>query len=195
MQRHARCNPAESSCLGAFGSSSGADCSRNRGPALDGRSGAPSRRLGPVRPSAYREAPMTALVALVVGFGSACLGAFLARHYDRQSRSDTLLAEALDEAVAATSEVAHGVPHGQARYASAVGRIALHGPPRVVEVWRAFQDDATTETDDGRARMVAAVQAARKHLRHGPVSDTDLHVLLFGPGGPRPRSRPQSRLP
>jgi hypothetical protein len=34
--------------------------------------------------------------------------------------------------------------------------------------------------------LVAAVQAARGQLGHGAVSDADLHVLLFGPGGAGP---------
>jgi hypothetical protein len=128
---------------------------------------------------------MTALVALAVGFGGLLLGALLTRRNDRRSRADDLLAQALNDAVAAVADVAAGIPHAQARYASAVSRIALHGPPQVVRVWRILQDEATTETDDGRARMVAAVQAARTQLRHGSVSDADLHVLLFGPGRPR----------
>jgi hypothetical protein len=78
------------------------------------------------------------------------------------------------------------VPTAMASYGSTVARIALHGPPNVVEAWRRFQDDVTTTTDDGRARLVQAIQAARGQLGHGLVSDENLHVLLFGPRGTGP---------
>jgi hypothetical protein len=122
-----------------------------------------------------------------VGFGGVVLGARLTRRNDRQSRADDLLARALSDAVVAISDVASGtVANAMASYGSAVGRIAVHGSPHVVEAWRRFQDDATTTTDDGRARLVQAVHAARAQLGHGSVSDDDLHVLLFGPGGAGP---------
>jgi hypothetical protein len=56
--------------------------------------------------------------------------------------------------------------------------MAMHGTPPVVATWRSFQDKATTETLEGRALMVAAIQATRAQLGHGPASDDDLHVLL-----------------
>jgi hypothetical protein len=128
-----------------------------------------------------------ALIALAIGFGGVVLGARLTRRNDRRSRADDLLARALSDAVAAISDVAAGtVPNAMASYGSAVARIALHGPPEVVQAWRYFQDDATTATEDGRSRLVTALQAARKQLGHGSVSDRELHVLLFGPGGVGP---------
>jgi hypothetical protein len=128
-----------------------------------------------------------ALIALAVGFGGVLLGATLTRRNDRRSRADDLLARALSDAVAAISDVAAGtVPNAMASYGSAVARIALHAPPEVVEAWRLFQDNATTTTEDGRARLVTAMQAARKQLGHGPVSDQSVHILLFGPDGVGP---------
>jgi hypothetical protein len=125
-----------------------------------------------------------ALFALIVGFGGVVLGALLTRRNEKQSRADDLLAQALNEAVAAIAEIANGAD-AQAPYASALARIALHAPPEVVEAWRRFQDDATTITDDGRARLVTALQAARSQLGHDSVSDADLHVLMFGPDSQR----------
>jgi hypothetical protein len=125
----------------------------------------------------------TALIALVVGFGGVVLGALLTRRNERQSRADALLAQALSDAVAAISEVAfHESRDALARYGSAVSRVGLHGTPEVVEAWRRFQDDATTVTEDGRSRLVVAIQAARTQLGQGAVTDANLHVLLFGPG-------------
>ena len=37
-------------------------------------------------------------------------------------------------------------------------------------------------TEDGRNRLVAAIQSARTQLGQGSVTDANLHVLLFGPG-------------
>lgn len=131
--------------------------------------------------------------ALIVGLGGVALGslltALLTRRNERQSRGDDLLAQAANDAIDAIAQVARGTsPDAQARYASAVSRVAMHGAPQVIKAWRSFQDNATTETDDGRTRMVAAIQATREQLGHGSASDADLHVLLFGPGGPRPHS-------
>lgn len=128
---------------------------------------------------------MTALIALVVGFGGVGLGALLTRRNERRSRAEGLLTQALNDPVAAIAEIAAGGgKDAQAHYASASARIALHGPPEVVEPWRRFQDEGNTNTERGRACMMAAVQAARKALGHGAVSDADLRVLLFGPGRP-----------
>jgi hypothetical protein len=139
-----------------------------------------SHRLGGVN-------VVAALIALAIGFGGVVLGARLTRRNDRRSRADDLLARALNDAVAAISGVAAGtIPNAMASYGSAVARIALHAPPEVVKAWRYFQDDATTTTEDGRSRLVTAIQAARKQLDHGRISDQDLHVLLFGPGGVGP---------
>jgi hypothetical protein len=130
---------------------------------------------------------------VIVGFVGIALGAaltaLLTRQNERRSHADELLAQATNDAIDAIALVAAGHSDAQARYASAVSRVALHGSPRVVATWRTFQDDATTETDDGRRRLVAGVQSVRTQLGHGDAGDSDLHVLMFGPGGPRPRSR------
>jgi len=131
---------------------------------------------------------VAALIALAVGFGGVLLGAILTRRNDRQSRTDALLAEAANDAIHAIAYVAASNSTdspAQTRYASAVSRVAMHGTPSVVAAWRRFQDDATTETIQGRDRLVAAIQATRSQLGHGSASDADLHVLMFGPGGPR----------
>jgi hypothetical protein len=129
-----------------------------------------------------------ALIALAVGFGGVLLGAALTRRNDRRSHADALLAEAANDAIRAIAGVASSNStdaEALPRYASAVSRVAMHATPSVVAAWRSFQDSATTETAEGRARMVAAIQATRVQLGHGSASDADLHVLLFGPGGPR----------
>jgi hypothetical protein len=105
-----------------------------------------------------------ALVAVAVGFGGVMLGALLARGNERRSRSDVLLVEALNDATAAIAEAAVGTEGAQQRWASALARVGLHGPPEVVTAFRAFQDDATTLTEDGRDRLVAALQVARQRL-------------------------------
>jgi hypothetical protein len=103
---------------------------------------------------------------------------------DRLERFPGRLAQ-LGERRLDKAEVTGSSPVSPTDYASAVSRVAMHGTPPVVAAWRSFQDNATTETPEGRALMVAAIQATRTQLGHGPASDGDLHVLLFGPGGPR----------
>jgi hypothetical protein len=130
---------------------------------------------------------MTAVIALIVGLAGGAFGALVTglftRRNDRESRGDELLAQAANNAIDAIAEVVGGTsPGAKARYASAVAHVALHASPQVAETWRRFQDDPTTATDDGRARMVTAVQSVRTQLGHGYVSDADLHVLLFGSG-------------
>jgi len=125
------------------------------------------------------------VITAIVGFGGVALGAlltaWLTRRNERRSRAEDLLVQALNDAVAAIAEVAHGGDRdAQAHYASASSRVALHGPREVVEVWRRFQDEGNTNTEAGRASLLAAVQAARRNLGHEPVSDADLRVLLFG---------------
>jgi hypothetical protein len=44
------------------------------------------------------------------------------------------------------------------------------------------QDEGNTNTENGRARLVDAVTAAREALGHKTVADDDLRVLLFGSG-------------
>jgi hypothetical protein len=135
-------------------------------------------------------ATIVGLVGVVLG---AALTALLTRRNERLSHADELLAQATNDAIDAIANVAAGTAHdSQARYASAVSRIALHGSPHVVATWRRFQDDATSETDDGRSRLVAAVQSVREQLGHGNASAADLRVLMFGPGGPRRQRKPRS---
>jgi hypothetical protein len=124
---------------------------------------------------------MTALIALVVGFGGVGLGALLTRRNERRSRAEGLLTQALNDAIEAIAQVAAGGDtDAQTHYASASARIALHGPPEVVESWRRFEDESSTSTEKGRLCLLAAVQAARKALGHDAVSDADLRMLLFG---------------
>lgn len=127
-----------------------------------------------------------ALIALAVGFGGVLLAAVLTRRNDRRSRGDELLAEAANDAIRAIARVAASNStdaKAQADYGSAVSRVAMHGRPSVVAAWRSFQDNATTETKEGRTLMVAAIQATRAQLGHGPASDADLHVLLLAQAG------------
>lgn len=79
---------------------------------------------------------------MIVGFAGIALGAALTalftRRNERQSHADELLAQAVNDAIDAIADVAMGDPpsDAQARYASATGRIALHGSPQVVAAWR-----------------------------------------------------------
>lgn len=135
---------------------------------------------------------ITALITFGAGLAGVGLGGFLARRNEKKSQGERLLVEALNDAITAIANVASGDPDAQARYASATARIALHAPPAVVTAFREFQDDATTVSPDGRARLLAAIQAAREELDHGNVSNDDLAVLLFGsnsPGAARPKAR------
>jgi hypothetical protein len=61
-----------------------------------------------------------------------------------------------------------------------MSRIALHASPEVISQFRDFQADATTATEDGRERFIAAVQRARLELGHGRADDADLSDLMFG---------------
>jgi hypothetical protein len=127
---------------------------------------------------------------VVVGFSGIALGAaltaLLTRRNERRSHSDELLAQSVNDAIDAIAGVASGSQEARPRYASAVSRVALHGSPLVVAAWGHFQTDATTETLDGRERLVAAVQSVRAQLGHGEAADGDLHTLLFGPSQLRP---------
>lgn len=116
-------------------------------------------------------------------------GAFLNRRNDKRARADRLLVDSLNDAVASIAEVAADVGgrEAQARYAPAVSRIAVHGSPAVVTAFRRFQDGTTTVTDEGRARLLDAVQAARRELGHKSASSADVAVLLFGPQAGRSR--------
>lgn len=122
-----------------------------------------------------------AVITFAVGLGGVALGAWLSRRNQKRSANDRLLVEAINDVVGAIAEVANGATgEAQWRYASAVSRIALHAPPEVVGAFRRFQDEATTATSEGRALLIAAVQAARQALGHQKVVDGDLAILLFG---------------
>jgi hypothetical protein len=133
-----------------------------------------------------------ALITLFVGLLGVVVGGFLTRRNEKRSQGERLLVEALNDAATAIAEVANGVgPTAQHRYASAISRIALHGSPSVIAAFREFQDDATTSTDEGRARLLAAVQQARQELGHVEASDQDIAVLLFGSTEPKKRFCPR----
>jgi hypothetical protein len=127
----------------------------------------------------------TAIVAAASALLGVSLGALLNRRNEKRAQADRLLVDALNDAVAAIADVAQTQGReAQARYGSAVGRIALHASPPVVAAFRRFQDDANTTTTDGRSRLLAAIQVARHELGHESADEGDLGVLLFGPGGP-----------
>jgi hypothetical protein len=124
---------------------------------------------------------LAAIIAFIVGLGGVMLGAFLARRNEKQATVDRLLVGALNDLVSAIAEVAQtSDTTALARYGSAASRIALHAPPNVVAAFRDFQDDPTTETLDGKVRLLNALQVARNELGHGKVSDQDMSVLMFG---------------
>jgi hypothetical protein len=121
-------------------------------------------------------------LTLIIG---AVLGAWLARRNEQRATADQLLLATLSDVVDAIAAVSVGAgENAQQRYASATSRLALHASPEVVAAFRRFQDDATTATADGRARFLAAVQAARRELGSAPADNGDLTVLLWGPGPP-----------
>lgn len=124
---------------------------------------------------------MNVLIPLVVGLVGVVVGGLLTRRNEKKAQGERLLVEALNDAVTAIAEVAGGEGRSaQNRYASAMSRIALHASPSVISQFREFQDDATTATQDGRARFINAVQRARLELGHGKADDDDLTVLMFG---------------
>lgn len=127
---------------------------------------------------------MTIVVSVVAGI---VVGAVLARRNARRSHADELLADALNDLVSAIADVAGGDADAQRRYASATSRIALHGSPELVEAFRAFQRNANTGTDDGRRRLIAALQAGREELGRRRVDDDAARVLLFGADDARDR--------
>jgi hypothetical protein len=137
--------------------------------------------------------------AAIVGLAGVALGtlltALLTRRNQRQSKLDELLAQAVNDAIDAIAQVASGHQGAQTRYASAVSRIALHGSAQVVATWRLFQNEATSESLDGRRRLVTAVQAVRQQLGNGHATTDDMHVLMFGPGPPGERPKRSTRLP
>jgi hypothetical protein len=117
-------------------------------------------------------------LTLVVG---AVLGAWLARRNEKRAAAERLLLDTLSDVVDAIAAVAAGGRgEAQKRYASAMARLALHASPEVVAAFRRFQDDATTETADGRERFLSAVAAARHALGAQEADAADLAVLLWG---------------
>lgn len=121
------------------------------------------------------------VIPLIVGLAGVVLGALLTRRNEKKSYGARLLVEALNDAVTAIAEVAGGEGRAaQNRYASAMSRIALHASPEVISGFRDFQVDATTATEDGRKRFIAAVQRARLELGHQKADDSDLSDLMFG---------------
>jgi hypothetical protein len=148
------------------------------------------------------------LVPIIAGVLGVTLGAFLPRRNEKRARAERLLVEALNDAVGGISDVAGATEAADLardgglrreaernraaavrRYSSAVSRIALNGPPPVVDACRRSQDDPTTMTYDGRTRLIAAVQAARAELGHGLVDDDAVGVLLFGTAPARGEGR------
>jgi hypothetical protein len=128
---------------------------------------------------------MEVAAALAAGVIGVALGAWLARRNEKQAATERLLVEAVNDLVDSVAGVAQGNPGAHARYASALGRVSLHGSPEVVRAFRDHQDDATTVTPEGRRLLMAAIQAARKELGHQPLDESDLEVLLFGPPSQR----------
>jgi hypothetical protein len=129
---------------------------------------------------------VAALISLSVGLLGITVGAFLTRRNEKRAEGERLLVGAFNDAATAIAEVAGGEGKvAQARYASAVSRIALHASPAVISKFREFQDDPTTATQDGRRRLIAAVQEAREELGHGRVKEEDIATLLFGNTEPR----------
>ncbi len=120
------------------------------------------------------------VAALTAGVVRGAWGAWLARRNEKRATTERLLVEAINDLVGGIADVANKVPHAQARYASALARIALHGSPEVIRTFRRHQEDATTITPGGRQLLVEAIQQSRQELGHQPVGDDDLSVLLFG---------------
>lgn len=129
-------------------------------------------------------------ITVCVGVGGVGVGAWLSRRNEKRAHGHQLLVAALSDAVEAIADVAGGQLEAQRRYAGAVSRIALYGPPGVVAAFRRFQDEATTGTSDGRERFVAAVQAARSDLDLKRVRSADISVLLFGASQPIAQASP-----
>ena len=121
------------------------------------------------------------LVGVIVG---AAINAALSRRNERRAHADRLLAETLNDLVGSVADVAGGDAAARRRYASTPARIALYGSPELVAAVRSFQDASTTGTPEGRRRLVAAVQSARRELGRAAVDDEAVHVLLFGPATP-----------
>lgn len=124
---------------------------------------------------------MTAAVSILAALVGVAVGAVFARRNARSDHADKLLADALNDMVAAIADVAAGDESAQRRYASATSRIALHGSPELIAIFGEWQRHATTLTDDGRARLIAALQASRRELGRPPIDEDTARLLLFGP--------------
>ncbi len=122
-----------------------------------------------------------ALIAFAAALAGVVAGAALARHNERRAHAGRLLTDALDDLVVAIANVVGGAGREARRaYAAANARIVLHGSPAVVDAFRALQVDPTTGTEDGRMRLLAAFQEARRELGRPPVDPKAASVLLFG---------------
>jgi uncharacterized protein with PIN domain len=123
----------------------------------------------------------TAIIAAVSALGGVSLGALLSRRNEKTAQAERLLVNAINDAVTAIAEVAQTKSQeAQARYGSALSRIALYASPTVVTAFRRFQDEANTTTIEGRSLLIDAVLVARHELGENDIDRDDLHVLLFG---------------
>lgn len=120
------------------------------------------------------------MVALVVAVAGGVIGAGLARRNEKRAHADRLLADALDDLVGAIADVAAGDQDALRRYAAATSRLVLHGSSTLVEAFRLFQVEPTTGTTDGRRRLIAALQAARRELGRPNIDEEAASMLLFG---------------
>ena len=123
---------------------------------------------------------MVVALSLFAGILGVIVGAMLARRNARKGHADTLLCDALDDLISAIAEAA-GDKAAQPRYASAVSRVALHGSPKVVEAFRAFQEDANTGTQEADAGRGFEWRTRRTRTEGGCCGcggDTPLRTLL-----------------
>ncbi|MGB0871995.1 MAG: hypothetical protein ACPGWS_03625 [Solirubrobacterales bacterium] len=132
------------------------------------------------------------LGSIVGTFGGAFFASKLARRNTRLAESDRLLCEAVNDAVAAISDVAalnrHGRTHvdpvasmqAQARYGSAMSRVAIHASPEVIEAFAKFQRNADTGTAAGRKSLIDATNAARRSMGRADAPEEALSTLHFG---------------
>lgn len=109
-----------------------------------GRATAGSGRRATVRWRQHTRGAIDIVLPIIVGLAGIFIGALLTRRNARIDHADKLLADALNDLVAAIADVAGGDVEAQRRYAAATSRIVLHGSPQLVAAFRAFQDDATT---------------------------------------------------
>jgi hypothetical protein len=119
---------------------------------------------------------MNIALPIVTGLLGAFVVAFLSRRNARNDHADKLLAEALNDLVAALAADANGDLEARQRYSAAMSQIVLHGSPELVAAFRAYRSDPNREL------LIAAVQAARRELGRPPVDTADAAMLLFGAG-------------